>query len=237
MADPTTSGIKRSINASVNAPTRCGSGRAVLTARQTSTGFGRAPLKRADSSNVTKMNGGITHDGQRAARASGRVRGRRASGFASCRTIGRGDRTEQGWLAEIGAVDSAAHRGAMDDTQAKVRQIEARLAQCRIDPCAAPGACGSICEVVSLAKAPTDSVTPTTKLARPFYCLVERVESADRQFFQFRRRYSERFGSIARPREHTSTWPLGQIPPGAGAGGVRLGPGDADATGASLTSC
>jgi hypothetical protein len=137
-------------------------------------------------------------------------------------------------------LDSAAHRGAMDDTQAKVRQIEARLAQCRIDPCAAPGACGSICEVVSLAKAPTDSVTPTTKLARPFYCLVERVESADRQLFQFRRRYSERFGSIARPREHTSTWPLGQIPPaagGAGAGGVRLGPGDADATGASLTSC
>jgi hypothetical protein len=48
MAAPTTSGIKRSINASANAPTRCGSGRAVRKARRTSTGFGRARLRRAD---------------------------------------------------------------------------------------------------------------------------------------------------------------------------------------------
>ena len=48
MTAPTTSGIKRSINASANAPTRCGSGRVVRKARPTSTGFGRAPLRRAD---------------------------------------------------------------------------------------------------------------------------------------------------------------------------------------------
>jgi hypothetical protein len=34
--------------------------------------------------------------------------------------------------------------------------------------------------VVSLAKAPTDSLTPTTKLAHPFHCLLERVASGDR---------------------------------------------------------
>ena len=45
-----TSGIKRSINASANAPTRGSSGRAVRRARRTSTGFERAPLRRADAS-------------------------------------------------------------------------------------------------------------------------------------------------------------------------------------------
>jgi Protein of unknown function (DUF2934) len=45
-----TSGIKRSMNTSANAPTRRGSGRAVRKARRTSTGFGRAPLRRADPS-------------------------------------------------------------------------------------------------------------------------------------------------------------------------------------------
>ena len=63
--------------------------------------------------------------------------------------------------------------------------------------------------VVSLAKAPTDSMTSTTKLAHPFHCLLERVASADRQLFQFRRRYSERFGSIAplRAAEHLAPGP------------------------------
>jgi hypothetical protein len=42
-------GIRRSINASANAPTRCGSGRAVRKARRTSTGFGLAPLRRVDA--------------------------------------------------------------------------------------------------------------------------------------------------------------------------------------------
>ena len=41
-------GIKRSINASANAPTRGGSGRAIRRARRTSTGFEHAPLRRAD---------------------------------------------------------------------------------------------------------------------------------------------------------------------------------------------
>ena len=41
---------KRSINASANAPTRCRSGNAILKARRTSTGFGHAPLRRADAS-------------------------------------------------------------------------------------------------------------------------------------------------------------------------------------------
>jgi hypothetical protein len=50
MAAPTTFGIKRSINASANAPTRGGSGKAVRRARRTSTGFERAPLRRADAS-------------------------------------------------------------------------------------------------------------------------------------------------------------------------------------------
>jgi hypothetical protein len=44
----TTSGTKRSINAFVNARTRCGSGRAVRRASRTSTGFGRAPSRRAN---------------------------------------------------------------------------------------------------------------------------------------------------------------------------------------------
>ena len=35
--------------------TRCGSGRAVRKARRTSTGIGRAPLRRADASSVTKI--------------------------------------------------------------------------------------------------------------------------------------------------------------------------------------
>jgi hypothetical protein len=48
MAAPTTSGIKRSINASANAPRHCGSGKVVRKARRTSTGCGSAPLKRAD---------------------------------------------------------------------------------------------------------------------------------------------------------------------------------------------
>jgi hypothetical protein len=48
-----TSGTKRSMNASANAPTHCGSEKAVRKARRTSTGFGRAPLRRANSSSVT----------------------------------------------------------------------------------------------------------------------------------------------------------------------------------------
>jgi hypothetical protein len=48
MAAPTTSGIKRSISASANAPTHCGSGKVVRKARRTSTGCGSAPLKRSD---------------------------------------------------------------------------------------------------------------------------------------------------------------------------------------------
>ena len=51
----TISGIERSISASANALTRCGSGRAVRKARRTSTGIGRAPLRRADASGVTKI--------------------------------------------------------------------------------------------------------------------------------------------------------------------------------------
>jgi hypothetical protein len=53
MAAPTTSGTKRSMNASANAPTHCGSEKAVRKARRTSTGFGRAALRRANSSSVT----------------------------------------------------------------------------------------------------------------------------------------------------------------------------------------
>ena len=48
-AAPTTSGAKRSMSASANALTRCGSGRAVRKARRTSTGIGRAPSRRADA--------------------------------------------------------------------------------------------------------------------------------------------------------------------------------------------
>jgi hypothetical protein len=48
-AAPTNSGIKRSTSASASAPTRYGSARAVREARRTSTGFGRAPLRRADT--------------------------------------------------------------------------------------------------------------------------------------------------------------------------------------------
>ena len=55
MDAPTTPGIKRSINASANAPTPCESERVVRKARRTSTGFGRAPLRRANSSSVTKI--------------------------------------------------------------------------------------------------------------------------------------------------------------------------------------
>jgi hypothetical protein len=40
-------------------------------------------------------------------------------------------------------------------------------------PASSPGACRSIRGFVSLAKAPTDSMTPTTKLAHPFHCLLE----------------------------------------------------------------
>jgi hypothetical protein len=43
-------------------------------------------------------------------------------------------------------------------------------------------------QVVSLAKAPANSMTPTTKLVHPFHCLLERGASGDRQLFQFRRR-------------------------------------------------
>jgi hypothetical protein len=91
-----------------------------------------------------------------------------------------------------------------------------------------------ICEVVSLAKAPTDSVTPTTKLARPFHCLVERVESADRQLFQFRRRYSEGFGSIA-PASTRALGPWAKFPVASALGGQRGGPTAGCAR--SLTSC
>lgn len=41
-------GTKRSMNASASAPTHCGSEKAVRKARPTSTGFGRAPLRRAE---------------------------------------------------------------------------------------------------------------------------------------------------------------------------------------------
>jgi hypothetical protein len=51
---PTTFGTKRSISASANALTRCGSGRVARKARRTSTGFGPAPLRRADASSVRK---------------------------------------------------------------------------------------------------------------------------------------------------------------------------------------
>jgi hypothetical protein len=51
------------------------------------------------------------HGGQCAARASGRVRRRRVAGSAPCRMLGRSDRRKQSWLAGIGAVDPAAHRG------------------------------------------------------------------------------------------------------------------------------
>ena len=46
---------KRSISASANALTRCGSGRAVPRAGRTSTGIGRAPSRRADASGATKI--------------------------------------------------------------------------------------------------------------------------------------------------------------------------------------
>ena len=65
MAAPTTSGIKRSINASANAPTRGGSGRTIRKARRTSTGYGPAPLKRTDTSSMTKVK-----------RLTGKLRGR-----------------------------------------------------------------------------------------------------------------------------------------------------------------
>jgi hypothetical protein len=55
MAALTTSGAKRSINASANAPTHCGSGKAVRKASRTSTGFGRAHLKRAEALSVMKI--------------------------------------------------------------------------------------------------------------------------------------------------------------------------------------
>ena len=42
--------------------------------------------------------------------------------------------------------------------------------------------------VVSLGKVQTDSITPTTKLAHPFYCLRKGVVSDSRLLFQFRRR-------------------------------------------------
>jgi hypothetical protein len=45
MAALTTSGIKRSISASANAPTHCGSGKVVRKARRTSTGCGSAPFE------------------------------------------------------------------------------------------------------------------------------------------------------------------------------------------------
>jgi hypothetical protein len=48
-AAPRTSGIRRRINASANAPTRCGSGKAVRKARRTSIGFGLAPLRKVDA--------------------------------------------------------------------------------------------------------------------------------------------------------------------------------------------
>ena len=55
MAAPTTSGTKRSMNASANAPTRYGSARAVRKAKRTSTGFGRARLKRLEALSVMKI--------------------------------------------------------------------------------------------------------------------------------------------------------------------------------------
>ena len=49
-----------------------------------------------------------------------------------------------------------------------------------------------------LAKAPTDSMTPTTKLVPTCSIAPSKgVASGDRQLFQFRRRCSKRFGSIA----------------------------------------
>ena len=50
MAGPTTFGIKHSMNASANGPTHCGSEKVVRKARPTGTGFGPAPLRRADTS-------------------------------------------------------------------------------------------------------------------------------------------------------------------------------------------
>ena len=50
MAAPTTFGIKHSMNASANGPTHCGSEKVVRKARPTGTGFGPAPLRRADTS-------------------------------------------------------------------------------------------------------------------------------------------------------------------------------------------
>jgi hypothetical protein len=55
MAAPTSSGIKRSINASANGSTRCASGKAARKARRTSTGFRHAPLRRDEESSVMKI--------------------------------------------------------------------------------------------------------------------------------------------------------------------------------------
>jgi hypothetical protein len=56
-AAPTSSGIKRSINASANAPSRCGSGKVARKARRISTGFRHAPLRRAEGERLAGADG------------------------------------------------------------------------------------------------------------------------------------------------------------------------------------
>ena len=71
-----------------------------------------------------------TMAGQCAARASGRVRNHRAAGSAPCRTTwSRQSKTTKPALPELARSILRLIVGQLNDTQAKVRQIEARLAQ------------------------------------------------------------------------------------------------------------
>ena len=94
------------------------------------------PVKDVDQQSVLMMHrarasagSSAHHAGQRAARASGRVRNHRAAGTAPRRTADRGDRSGKHGFAGTCTVDSAADRGPVERHPGKIQQVEAKLAQ------------------------------------------------------------------------------------------------------------